>query len=313
METISTSSEGDWILAHLSDPHLTSLQGLGASQLMSKRLLGYLSWRRRRRHQHRPEVLDALIADMESVKPDHVAITGDLTHLGTPQEFKEVAEWLPRVGTPQHVTLVPGNHDTYVSEPWEGTFSLWSSYMRSDGPDAGSWNGPDSVFPSLRVRGNVALIGLSSAVPSSPLLATGRIGNRQIALVSRLLRQAREAGLFRVLLLHHPPVPGSILWRKRLTDAPALASAISEQGVELVLHGHAHRSYMNWLDTPGGRAPVVGACSASELAENPPRRAQYHLYRIRFDSERPQVLMSVRRYSKRMGGFVAVDDEKPLV
>ena len=83
--------------------------------------------------------------------------------------------------------------------------------------------------------------------------------------------------------------------------------------MELVLHGHAHRSYMNWLDTPGGRAPVVGAGSASELAENPPRRAQYHLYRIRFDSERPQVLMSVRRYSKRMGGFVAVDDEKPLV
>jgi len=309
---MSTSSEGGWVLAHFSDPHLTSLKDIGATDLLSKRLLGYLSWRRRRRHEHRPEVLDALIADIESVRPDHVAITGDLTHLGTRQEFKEAADWLPRVGTPQHVTLVPGNHDTYVSEPWEGTFSLWSPYMRSDGPDAGSGNGPDSVFPSLRVRGNVALIGVSSAVPSSPLLATGRIGKRQMELVSRLLRQAREAGLYRVLLLHHPPVPGSIRWRKRLTDAPALASVVSEQGVDLVLHGHAHRSYMNWLDTPGGRAPVVGACSASELAEHPPRRAQYHLYRIRNGSGKPQLTMSVRRYSKRMGGFVAVDEEKPL-
>jgi 3',5'-cyclic AMP phosphodiesterase CpdA len=280
---------------------------------MSKRLLGYLSWRRRRRHEHRPEVLDALIADIESIGPDHVAITGDLTHLGTRQEFKEAADWLPRVGTPQHVTLVPGNHDTYVSEPWEGTFSLWSPYMRSDGRDAGSGHGPDSVFPSLRVRGDVALIGLSSAVPSSPLLATGRIGKRQMELVSQLLQQAGEADLFRVLLLHHPPVPGSIRWRKRLTDASALASVIAKQGVELVLHGHAHRSYMNWLPTPGGQAPVVGACSASELAENPPRRAQYHLYRILTGSGKPQVTMSVRRYSKRRGAFMAVADEQSLV
>ena len=280
---------------------------------MSKRLLGYLSWRRRRRHEHRPEVLDALIADIKSIGPDHVAITGDLTHLGTSQEFEEAADWLPRVGTPQQVTLVPGNHDTYVAEPWEGTFSLWEPYMCSDGPDAKNDSDPGAVFPSLRVRGGVALIGVSSAVPSSPLLATGRVGPDQLEAVSRLLHKTGSAGLFRILLLHHPPVPGSIRWRKRLIDASDLASVISQQGVELVLHGHAHRSYMNWLSTPGGRAPVVGACSASELAEDPPRRAQYHLYRIRFGSGKPRVTMSVRRYSKRRDAFIAMDGEQSLV
>ena len=307
------TSKGEWILAHFSDPHLTSLDGVAATDLMSKRLLGYLSWRRRRRHEHRPEVLDALIGDIESIRPDHVAITGDLTHLGTRREFEQAADWLPRVGTPQQVTLVPGNHDTYVAEPWEGTFSLWEPYMRSDGPDGQSGNDPASVFPSLRIRGDVALIGVSSAVPSPPLLATGRIGRLQLEAVSRLLRQTGSAGLFRILLLHHPPVPGSIRWRKCLTDAPALASVIAEQGVELVLHGHAHHSYLNWLSTPGGRAPAVGACSASELAEDPPRRAQYHIYRIRNGPGTPRVTMSVRRYSRRRGGFVPFGEEQALV
>lgn len=307
-----TMNEGNWTLAHFSDPHLTSLDGLGVTDLMSKRLLGYLSWYRRRRHEHRPEVLDALIADIDSMKPDHVAITGDLTHLGTRQEFAQAADWLPRVGSPQQVTLVPGNHDAYLAEPWEGTFSLWAPYMRSDGPEDRD-KGPLSTFPSLRVRGDVALIGVSSAAPSPPLLATGRIGPNQLEALSKLLQQTGSAGLFRILLLHHPPAPGSIRWRKRLTDAAALASVIGQRGVELVLHGHAHRSYMNWLPTPGGRAPAVGVCSASELAERPLRRARYNIFRIQNRLGKPQVTMSVRRYSKRRGAFVATDGEQSLV
>lgn len=311
---MATDSNGDWLLAHFSDPHLTTLDGVGATDLIGKRALGYLSWRRRRRHEHRAEVLDALIADIESIGPDHVVITGDLTHLGTRREFEQAANWLPRVGTPEQVTLVPGNHDAYVAEPWAETFALWGPYMCSDGPDAQRNGDRDAVFPSLRVRGRVALIGVSSAVPSSPLLAIGRIGRRQLEATSRLLQQTGSAGLFRVLLLHHPPAPGSIRWRKRLTDAEALASVIEAQGVELVLHGHAHRSYLNWLSTPDGRAPAVGACSASELAEGPPpRRAQYHLYRIQTGSGRPRVSMSVRRYSRRKGVFVAVDEGQTLV
>jgi len=310
---MSTMNGRDWTLAHFSDPHLTSPDGVGVTDLMSKRLLGYLSWRRRRRHEHRPEVLDALIADIDSMKPDHVAITGDLTHLGTRQEFAQAADWLPRVGSPQHVTLVPGNHDAYLAEPWEGTFSLWAPYMRSDGPAADRDKDPRSTFPSLRVRGDVALIGVSSAAPSPPLLATGRIGPSQLEALSHLLHQTGSAGLFRILLLHHPPVPGSIRWRKRLTDAAALASVVSRQGVELILHGHAHRSYLNWLSTPSGRAPAIGVCSASELAEHPSRRAQYHIIQIQNRLGKPHVTMSVRRYSKHRECFVAVGDEQSLV
>lgn len=82
------------------------------------------------------------------------------------------------------------------------------------------------------------------------------------------------------MLIHHPPVPGSIKWRKRLTDSGELAALVAECGVELVLHGHDHRATLDWFDTPAGRAPVIGVRSASALGGRPGRRAQYHLYRI---------------------------------
>lgn len=305
----TTAPAKEWVLAHFSDPHLTHLDGVPGVDLLNKRLLGYLSWRRRRRHVHRPEVLEALLADLRALAPDHIAITGDLTHLGTRREFQEAAAWLPRVGPPERVTLVPGNHDAYVAESWQGTFALWADYMGSDGSRE-ACDGA-SIFPSLRIRDGIALIGVSTAVPSAPWLATGRIGSTQMQALPGLLRETGAAGLFRVLLLHHPPVPGIIQWRKRLTDAPALAALIAEQGVELVLYGHGHRSCLHWLPTPGGRAPAVGVRSASELTERPGRLAQYHLFRIRDRSAGLRLILSVRQYAEHQGGFVTVD-ERPL-
>ena len=304
---MSTNREEEWLLAHLSDPHLTGLEGMTVTKLLSKRLLGYLSWRRRRRHEHLPEVLDALIADIDQIKPDHIAITGDLTHLGTPGEFDEAAAWLRRIGRPADVTLVPGNHDAYVAEPWANTLSRWAPYMASDEGTADGNGGRDSLFPSLRIRGRFALIGVNSAVPSAPLLAVGRVGRSQLSVLSQMLRQTGTDGRFRILLIHHPLVPGSIRWRKRLTDGVKLASVIEKQGVELVLHGHAHRSSLNWTRVPGAKAPVIGVCSASELNERASRRAQYHIYRFSNRPERPEMTVLVREYSPRAGCFLAID------
>ncbi len=298
---------GSWLLAHLSDPHLTSLSRLRRRELLNKRVLGYLSWRQRRRHVHRRDVLDALLDDLKQTRPDHVAITGDMTHLGTPDEFREVAAWLPRVGTPTDVTLVPGNHDTYVPEPWSKTLALWMPYMASDdGPALADAKGPDGPFPSLRLRGSCALIGVSSASPSAPFLAVGHIGSKQRRALGAIL--AGAADRYRIVLIHHPPGPGSIKWRKRLKDAEALAALIKTHGAELILHGHAHESSVNWLPTPVGQVPAIGVCSASELNQSSSRLAQYHLYRV---EKRPigwRTHVSVREYSPERHAFVAAKD-----
>src|SRR5574337_1737956 len=119
-------------LAHLSDLHLTSLVNAKIRDLLNKRALGYLSWRLRRRREHIPAILNALLHDMRGLALDHIVITGDLTHIGLPGEFHQARQWLERLGPPTDVTVVPGNHDAYIRAPWNETFALGAPYMTSD-------------------------------------------------------------------------------------------------------------------------------------------------------------------------------------
>ncbi len=290
--------------AHLSDPHLTSLQDVRWQQLLNKRMLGYLSWRRKRRAEHRSEVLDALVCDLQQTHPEHIVITGDLTHIGLPEEFRQARLWLDRLGAAERVTIVPGNHDAYVRTPWSSTFSLWEPYMQSD-PDVQEIQaaGSEALFPSLRIRNGVALIGLSSANASAPFLATGLLGPDQRERLSMLLRQTAERGLFRIVLLHHPPRVEDEKWRKRLTDGRALCSILERQGAELVLHGHGHRSSASGIQFGQRKIPVFGIPSASAIGHKAGRRAQYYLYNVRREGDHWSVRVNVRGYRPDRDNF----------
>ncbi len=298
--------------AHLSDPHLTSLDTVRWNQLLSKRVLGYLSWRRGRRAEHRREVLDALVADMRGQRPGHVVITGDLTHIGLPDEFRQARHWLECLGEAGDVTLVPGNHDAYARHDWSDTFALWEPWMRSDAGAARSTQpGAAGMFPSLRVRDGVAFIGLSSAVATAPFLATGELGAAQLARTAALLRETGARGLFRVVLLHHPPAVGMEKWRKRLTDAAALGEVLADCGAELVLHGHSHRALYSHIRRQSGDIPVFGIPSASAIGRKPGRVARYYLYDVRREAGQWRVGVQVRGYRADRHAF-ALEHEHHL-
>jgi 3',5'-cyclic AMP phosphodiesterase CpdA len=300
------SGGSSFVLAHLSDPHLSSPAGVPLAALLNKRLLGYLSWRFHRRRTHRLDILDALLLDLSKAAPDHVAVTGDLTYLGLPDEFRQAALWLNRLGPPEKVTVVPGNHDTCVAAPWQETHGAWAPYLAGDeGSAAGT-------YPSLRVRGPAALIGLSSARPSAPFLAVGSLGQRQLARLEEVLEQTGRRGLLRIVLLHHPPVHGSIAWRKRLTDARLFAEVLARRGAELILHGHAHVSLARELVAGERNIPVLGVPSASGSGSNPQRAARYHLYRFEPRAGGWAMLFTARSYSPVEEGFV-VEEEKKLL
>lgn len=299
--------EAPFVLAHLSDPHLSSLAGVSPAALLNKRLLGYLSWFRRRRHIHRPHVLEALLGDLAEVPHDHVAVTGDLTQLGLPDEFRQAARWLERLGRPERVMVVPGNHDSYVAAPWAETYGAWAPYLAGDeGSVAGE-------YPSLRVRGGVALIGLSTARPTPPFLAVGSLGNRQLATLDRILEETGRRGLLRIVLLHHPPLAGSTGWRKRLTDAAPFAKVVARRGGELILHGHTHLSMAGELVTGSRSIPVLGVPSASDCGSHARRSGRYNLYRFERRAGGWALLLTVRAYSRREERFVvAREEELPL-
>jgi 3',5'-cyclic AMP phosphodiesterase CpdA len=259
-----------YLLAHLSDPHLP-LPRPRWGELMGKRATGYVNWRRRRVHIHRSEVLARIVADLLAQHPDHVAVAGDLVNIAAAGEFAPARRFLAALGPPRDVTLVPGNHDAYVRAAAAEPARHWGEYMRGDAGES---------FPFLRRRGPLALIGLSSAVPTAPFMATGRLGSEQLARLGDLLDAAQREKLFRVVLVHHPPRSRPGRRFKRLIDGGELCAALGRHGAELVLHGHDHEHALMRIDGPHGPIPVVGVPSASETPPGEHDAAGYNLYRI---------------------------------
>ena len=127
-----SASSRSFTLAHVSDWHGTPPVGASLRELMGKRLYGWLSWKLRRARVHRPEVLASLFSDLAEQAPDHVAITGDLTNVSLPGEFRAAAAMLSELGSPAEVSLVPGNHDAYVHVSAEQGWDQWAGFMVSD-------------------------------------------------------------------------------------------------------------------------------------------------------------------------------------
>jgi len=302
----ASSAEPSITLAHLSDPHIACMNAIKVQDLLSKRIFGYLRWKLHRGAEHGSGVLAALQSDLAQTKPDHIAVTGDLTHLSLPAEFIKAEQWLQSLGPPDRVTVIPGNHDAYVKTAWRQGWSHWTDYMRGDnaGIDDQTVRNPDGIFPSLRIRSPMALIGVCTAQPSAPHLAIGSISAGQLRKLEAILAQTSRQQLFRVVLVHHPPAPGTVSWRKRLTDAPALRSLIARYGAELILHGHSHRALRHHLKTSTGSVPVMGAPSASALGRTPERRARYYIYRIAPAADGWNVELTVRVYSLDKNSFI---------
>jgi 3',5'-cyclic AMP phosphodiesterase CpdA len=292
-------------LAHFSDPHLALRQTPAWTHLLNKRITGYINLRQNRDHSHQDWALDLLLQDLKTRKPDHIALTGDLVNLSLPAEFARTRAWLRDVGRPDQVSVIPGNHDAYVKLPEAKGIGQWADYMTGDlgdrGPSAGALR-----FPYLRVRGDIGILGISSAVTTRPFMATGKIGRAQLAVIERLLISMRDQGLFRVILIHHPVIADQAKRYKRLVDGNKLLALVARVGADLVLHGHNHTDTLAWCPTPSGRVPVIGIPSASSIDEQLHPPAQYNLYGIAKDGDEWRIDMVSRRLKPKIRMFKTI-------
>ena len=238
---------------------------------MSKRGLGYLNWLRKRRSIHRADMLAALVADLKGHAPDHIAVTGDLVNLSLTNEFAPALRLARR----------PGRSARRHARARQSRF-LCAIGRRICRHATGATSCAATLgesFPFVRRRGPLALIGLSTSLPTPPLAATGHLHGDQLARLGELLAKLKREQAFRVVLIHHPPVEGANYFR-RLTNAGALRDVLREHGAELVLHGHHHEASLHWLPGPQLRVPVVGVPSASGAPDRHDEPAGYNLYEI---------------------------------
>jgi len=239
-----------------------------------------VNWHRGRKYVHRREILDLITSDIVEQKPDHIAVTGDLVNLGLPEEFLRAAEWLRQLGPPSRVTAIPGNHDAYVRlHPKAGTHH-WRPYMKSNAAGEKLFLTPPERFPFVRRFGDVALIALSSAIPTMPFIAAGKVGSPQREFLAAALSDLARQDLFRVVLIHHPPLRSQAGWHRGLRDAGKVTKILRDHGAELVLHGHNHVQTVHELETATGPAFVVGVPSASEAVEGRIPAARWNDYAI---------------------------------
>ena len=241
-------------LAHLSDAHLSPAPFPGWKEMRLKRFMGYLNWRRERVRVNDMGALARLVADMLGHKPDHIAMTGDVVNIALALEFKRAVEWLKSFGDPEEVSFTPGNHDAYVRDAMEGLARSFQPWTRGDGVAPGA-----EKFPYLRVRKDIAIIGLNSGVPTAPLLASGKLGEAQLAELPPLL----ELGA-----------------RKRAGARRAHSSSAAWPGADPLLRGlNDSREFEHIVEVHGAEAdparPYAQATAQfPAFARDPPRERQ---------------------------------------
>jgi len=267
-------------LIHLSDIHLTPFIAPSLMELCSKRITGWLNWKLSRSHAMGEQVLASLIADMQRQHHDHLVISGDLVNLSLKQEFIQARHWLEQLGAPHDISLTFGNHDAYVPGSLKCACQIFAPWIETD--ESGQAN-RGMAFPTCRLRGEVAIIGLNSACATRPFSARGTFRQQQAAQLAEIL--ARTQGFFRVVVLHHPPIHGTVARHKILNGIDLFQQVIATQGAELILHGHSHEPTLHFIKGQKTQVPVVGVASASQGCHGHKPPANMNIFEIERGAE----------------------------
>ena len=117
-------------------------------------------------------------------------------------------------------------------------------------------------------------------------MANGFFREDQSHRLGALLDKAAKQGLFRVVMIHHPPVRGAVAQHKRLFGIGNFQKTISRHGAELILHGHSHDPTLYWIGGKKHRpVPVVGVAAGGQSVGGSHPAAQWNLLEISGEPE----------------------------
>lgn len=194
---------------------------------------------------HAPEAAEGVVALAEEGRPDLVVISGDLTQRAKPYQFREARAFVDRLTVPSLV--VPGNHDVPMYRFWERALSPYGAYRKHFSTEL------EPVFDD----GDLLVIGINTAFNWT--VKDGRILRSRLRQVERILAAA-PAETTRIIVAHHELVPAPRFDTQRvLSGAHEAVDIFARHGVEMVLSGHLHQSYVLSSEAyyPSGRRPFL--------------------------------------------------------
>ena len=192
---------------------------------------------------HDPEVAAGLAADIATQKPDLIVISGDFTQIGTKEEFQEARAFIDTLAAP--VFAVPGNHDVpavNIVRRFLNPYGLYRKYIAKD------------LEPFLEMDG-VAFVGMrtSRRARLEWNWGHGTISRDQLEHLERRFAAASPDAI-RVIVAHHPlrfPTEPMVQKTKRVKRADEALETFANLGVQLVMSGHFHLSYVRKHEAKG--------------------------------------------------------------
>lgn len=295
-------------IAHFTDIHFTEDPSrIAWKDLFSKRFLGWVNLALFRRHdafRDAAAIVAAFVRDLEELKPDHIVSTGDLTGLALRAEFAAARKALAPILDLERITGIPGNHDVYVRSAvreglYESSFGQWSrtDLKLDELPEPFHASYP---YPLVRfLNESAVLLCLKDVHPNALHDSSGKVGELQLELTERLLRDPRIVRRTKVLAIHcgvHRAGGGLDHRFHRLRDGGRLLSIAAAGGVSLIVHGHTHSRFVLPRRDPSGVAFAnPGSLTSSHHART------YHLYKL----ENGAIEVEARRYDPGAQAFVA--------
>ena len=170
-------------------------------------------------------LMDPLLALAHRMQPDAVIVSGDLTQRARGAEFREAAAFLARFGLP--VLAVPGNHDA----------PLYNLPMRLLAPFRGYLQQINPVLEPVLMLPGAVVAGVNTANPM--VWKAGRLRSASAQALARAFG-AVPAGLVRIAVMHHAPVPAADGTPADLHDPAAVLRDLIAAGTDIVLSGHTH-------------------------------------------------------------------------
>jgi 3',5'-cyclic AMP phosphodiesterase CpdA len=199
---------------------------------------------------HRPDLAESLLADIASVGPDLIVVSGDLTQRARRDQFEQARAFIDRL--PAVLLTVVGNHDLSLINLPRRFLSETRRYERYITRDLD----PIVTLPSL------VAVGLDT-MPAWRWKA-GHVSSRQAAIVRDALGNA-PPGAWRLVVTHHPVLPAHL---SGLVGRDLLVSACAEAGVAILLSGHTHTPSVDVvdLDAPGIRRQALALVSGTAVS-----------------------------------------------
>lgn len=187
-----------------------------------------------------PDRAEAVLELTRRHAPDVVVVSGDFTQRAKPRQFALAREYLNRFEVP--VVVTPGNHDVPLYRIFERLLAPYGNYHRYVGEAL------DSVH---RIPG-LTLVCLNSSYPLA--ITNGRLSRKQLEFAGQHFADSPGSGLRVVVTHHHLAPPPDFDGGQVMPRARRAIQAFTEMGVDLILAGHMHRSYIgDSLDfLPGG-------------------------------------------------------------